>query len=195
MKPAALPAREGEPAPGAPCPDWYHQDNVFPTRGRMDRAHRPIVALACRSLRGSGGGVVDLGCGNGALLRKIHSLEPRATPFGIERDAAKLDHARLLLPGFAANLFAGDLFRPSLLFEGERRFALAILTPRRLYEAGPAPAARLRDWIRARCDRLLVYGYGTTRTQFGDLAGFARVVGVELADAGPRTRAALARSW
>src|SRR5262249_55218267 len=101
---AALPprGRRGERAARAmrerTCPAWYQEDNKFRTRRRMDHAHRPIVALACRTLRGRGGDVIDLGCGNGALLAKIHALEPAATPFGVERDPLRVAHARVLLP-------------------------------------------------------------------------------------------------
>ena len=174
------------------CPAWYHEDNVFRTRQRMDRAHRPIVALACRTLRGRGGDVIDLGCGNGALLAKIHALEPAATPFGVERDPLRVAHARALLPAFADHLFAADLFSHPWL-ASERRFGLAILSPRRLEEAEPAAAERLLGWLRARCDRLLVYAYGRGRTEFGDLAGFARAVGIELEGGEGDARAALAR--
>jgi SAM-dependent methyltransferase len=176
------------------CPAWYHEDNVFRTRRRMDHAHRPIVALACRTLRGRGGDVIDLGCGNGALVAKIHALEPRVTPFGVERDPLRVAHARALLPEFADHFFAADLGAHPLL-ESERRFALAILSPRRLQEAGPAASERLRTWLRARCERLLVYAYGSGRTEFGDLAGFARSVGLELEGGEGTARAALARRW
>ena len=176
------------------CPAWYHEDNVFRTRRRMDRAHRPIVALACRTLRGRGGDVIDLGCGNGALLAKIRALEPAATPFGVERDPLRVAHARVLLPDFADHFFAADLGWHPLL-GSERRFALAILSPRRLQEAESAAAERLRAWLHARCDRLLVYAYGSGRTEFGDLAGFARAVGIELEGGEGRARAALARRW
>jgi len=176
------------------CPAWYHEDNVFRTRQRMDHAHRPIVALACRTLRERGGDVIDLGCGNGALLAKVHALEPGATPFGVERDPVRVAHARALLPRFADHFFAADLGAHPWLAR-ERRFALAILSPRRLQEAEADAAERLRAWLRARCDRLLVYAYGRGRTEFGDLAGFARAVGIELEGGRGDARAALARRW
>ena len=138
--------------------------------------------------------MIDLGCGNGALLAKIHALEPRVVPFGIELDPQRVAHARVLLPAFAANLFVADLSAHPLL-ESEQRFALAIVTPRRLQQVGPAAAERLRAWLRARCDRVLVYGYGKSRTDFGSLAGFARAMGLEIEEGEGRERAALALRW
>ena len=182
-------------APGEACPSWVHEDNVFSTRRRMDWAHRPIVVLAARTLEGCAGSVLDLGCGNGALLRKIHAHALRTTPFGIDREADRIEHARALLPRFATNFVAGDLFDPSILPASPERFALAVLTPRRLLEAGPEKSAALLDRLRPRCDRLLIYAYGTGLTQFGDLVGFARAAGI-LLDAGEATaRAAIARRF
>jgi hypothetical protein len=160
----------------------------------MDWAHRPLVALACRTLRGVGGDAIDLGCGNGALMAKIHALDPLVTPYGIERDPEKVAHARALLPAYAANFFAADLGAHPL-FASEQRFALAILSPRRLHSAEPATAERLRAWLRARCERLLVYAYGSGRTQFGNLGGFAREVGIEVDASAADRRAALALRW
>ena len=179
---------------GRACPAWYHEDNVFRSVGRMDWAHRPIVALACRTLRAVGGKVIDLGCGNGALLAKIHALEPRVTPYGIERDPMRIAHARVLLPAHASNFFAADLGAHPLL-ASEQRFALAMLSPRRLESAAPAAAERLRRWLRARCERVLVYAYGSGRTQFGNLGGFAREVGLEVDARESDRRAALALRW
>lgn len=176
------------------CPAWYHEDNVFRSVRRMDWAHRPIVALACRTLRDAGGTAIDLGCGNGALIAKIHRLLPQVVPYGIERDPARVAHARALLPAFAANFFAADLGAHPLL-ASEQRFALAILSPRRLQQAEPAAGERLRAWLRARCERVLVYAYGKGRTDFGDIGGFAREVGIELDARAASRRAALALRW
>ena len=177
------------------CPAWYHEDNVFRSVGRMVWAHRPIVALACRTLRPLGGGAaIDLGCGNGALLAKIHRLAPHVTPYGIDLEPQRIAHARALLPAFAANFFEADLGAHPLL-DSERRFALAILSPRRLEQATPAGGKRLRAWLRARCERVLLYVYGKGRTEFGNLGGFAHAVGLEVDPRDAGRRAALLRRW
>jgi hypothetical protein len=159
----------------------------------MDWAHRPIVVLAGRTLRSRPGRVIDLGCGNGALLRKIRAFCPGAVPYGIDREAERIAHARLLLPDVPAHLLAGDVLEVAGRTDLPERFALALLSPRRLHEAGPVRSRPLLDWIRGHCDRLLVYAYGRGRTEFGDLAGFARAVGIEVEPAHARARAGLAR--
>ena len=51
-----------------PKPDWYASDNGFSSEDAMDAAHAPVVGAAVTALAGTGGDVLDLGCGNGALL-------------------------------------------------------------------------------------------------------------------------------
>jgi hypothetical protein len=191
-------AGAGRPARAAPTetaaggrrrwPAWYHEDNRFPTRRRMDQVHRPIVALALRELAGRGGDVLDLGCGNGALLRRLARGDARAVPFGVDVEAGSVAHAKELLPRFAANFVRADLFGDAARRALDRRFRLVLLAPRRLLEAGPERSAALLAWLRPRCERLLVYAYGTARTEFGDFHGLARAVGVEL-ERGTRRRA------
>src|SRR5437867_2880150 len=108
-----------------------------PTRAEMDTAHRPIVALATAALAGTGGNVLDLGCGNGALLKKMHEAIPDSVPFGIDIVRTHIEHAAELNPQFATNFISGDLFESDLIWPGGRTYALVILMPGRLLEAGP----------------------------------------------------------
>ena len=177
---------------GGSYPDWYHEDNLFPSRERMDQVHAPIAAEAVAALAGRGGNVLDLGCGNGALLGKIHRAAEGVVPFGVDVVDERVAHARGLLPRFAGNFVTADLFEPSAWWPGDRRFALVVLSPRRLEEAGLERSARLKEWLRPRCDQLLIYAYGKGLTQFGDLAGFAGEVGIRLAKTQPGITASLA---
>lgn len=186
--PAALPPLW----PDGDVPAWYHEDNLFPSRERLDEVHAPIVDLAVRTLAAAPGPVLDLGCGNGALLRKIHEQQPRAIPHGVELHADRVAHARLLLPAFARNFVSGDMFSEQVLSSLPGSFALALLSPRRLEEAGMSRSAQLLSWIQQRASRLLVYGYGTSLQEPGGLAGFARRFGLLLEQGGPDVRASLA---
>ena len=75
----------------------------------MDDAHRPVVDARGPALAGRGGRVVDFGCGNGALLKKLAAAAPGVTPFGIDSDPARIKHARLLQPDFRSNFVVGDI--------------------------------------------------------------------------------------
>lgn len=188
-------AMTGGGSAGALRPDWYHEDNLFPSRERMDEVHAPIVDLAVQTLGRRAGQVLDLGCGNGALLAKLHARNASLTPFGIDVEPARIEHAHVLLPDHARRLVTGDMFSPQLARWDDERFVLALITPRRCQEGGPDRTRALLDWLRPRVEHLLVYGYGRSLTEFGDLAGFARQVGIQLTDARPGIRASLAASY
>ena len=173
-------------------PDWYATDNLFPSPSKMDQAHQPIVKLAVATLSGGGGNILDLGCGNGALLQKIYQANPKIVPFGIEFEPKRVEHARLLLPEFAANFISGDIFKEDPLWKADRRYALAILSPKRFLEAGPERSAQLKKCLKHHCDRLLVYAYGKSLTRYGNLAGLAQKTGLVLLASDPDVKASLA---
>ena len=125
-------------------PPWYAADNGFPSRFRMDRRHALVVAAASTALAGRGGNILDLGCGNGALIRKIHDANPGTVPFGIDLAGAAVEHARTLLPAYPDHFVAGDLFTASAPWPDGRRYALVLLAPSRLLEVSAARAATVR---------------------------------------------------
>ncbi|HWC39179.1 MAG TPA: class I SAM-dependent methyltransferase [Acidimicrobiales bacterium] len=164
-----------------PRPSWYATDNGFSSVGAMHEAHRPIVEAAVAALEGGGGNVVDLGCGNGALLERLATAAPGVVPFGIDVEPERIDHARQLHAGHRDNFVSGDLFDSDELWVDGRRYALAILMPGRLLEADDERAAALRQRLRESCDRVLIYAYGDWLPKFGDLAGLAREAGLTVA--------------
>ncbi len=175
-----------------PFRPWYAADNGFGSVLEMDAAHEPIAALALATLGPEGGAVLDLGCGNGALLKKLHGANPHVTPFGIDHDAERLRHAGELMPAFADNFVRGDLLEDDRIWSGDRRFALALLMPGRLLESGPDAAARLMERLSSRCDHLLVYAYGDWLNRHGDLRQLARKAGLRLVSGTEDARAGLA---
>jgi SAM-dependent methyltransferase len=163
-------------------PDWYHRDNGFSSRHGMDRAHGPLVSAAREALEGRTGAVIDLGCGNGALLSKIVAGRDGLVAFGVDRSAPALAHARELQPAFAANFVLSDLFDCAAWASG-RRYALALLMIGRLHEAPELQARQLLDTARTFCDAVLLYVYpGYSERSLLDLA---RQAGVQLDEVVP----------
>jgi hypothetical protein len=169
----ALPISEGRPA-------WYATDNGFPSAVEMDSAHAPIVALAASTLGVRGGSVLDLGCGNAALLARVREKIVGAIPFGIDHDPERVAHAAVLLPHFAANFRVGNLCDSEMPWVEGRRYALALLMPGRLIEVGNDRAAWLRTQLHAACDQILLYSYGDWLTRYGSLSALADAAGLRL---------------
>lgn len=169
------------------------RDNGFATTAEMDVAHEPIVALARETLAGTAGLVLDLGCGDGALLEKIVATNPRLRPAGIDRDPRRTEHARARHPRFAEMFWTGDLLDDERLWVPERRYALALVMPGRLLETTAARTTWLRERLRGHCDRLLVYGYGDWLARYGDLRGLSVRAGFALEGWRLGATAALAR--
>ena len=158
---------------------WLHADNGFSSRETMERLHRPIVTLARRRLNAITGNVLDLGCGNAALLEKICAGQDGLTPYGVDTNSAALEHARALLPRFVDNFSTADIFHGDV-WRDVRRYALTLLMPGRLLEVEPPVAERLMKNLRAMSDVVLVYSYpgaaGPT------LASLAQKLGLDLSD-------------
>jgi SAM-dependent methyltransferase len=146
----------------------------------MHGAHRPIVEAGVTALGQGGGNVIDLGCGNGALLERLAAAAPGMIPFGVDVDPLRIEHARQLHAGHGTNFVSGDMFDNDELWVEGRRFALAILMPGRLFETDEARAGALRERLRQSCDRVLVYAYGDWLTRAGDLTNLAREAGLSV---------------
>jgi hypothetical protein len=173
---------ENQPYVHAP---WYSRDNGFATRYAMDRSHAPIVErvkllLADAPVRGDGIRVVDLGCGNGALSRKICMLDPALTPSGIERDPEKIAHARLLNPNSPDEAFlVGDLFDGAATNSYRDAF-LTILMLGRVVEVPEGVARDFLSRLGRSTRHLLVYAYDDYLRQVGSLSEIAEKVGLKL---------------
>lgn len=159
-------------------PDWYHRDNGFSSRHAMDKLHAPIVRFSRELLKSTSGNVIDLGCGNGALLEKICRGSQILIPHGIDRNEEAVQHANTLFPGASRRFLIGDFFQPST-WNSLPRMALSILMIGRLLEVPGSRSQDLLSLICDRSDRLLVYVYpGWSRETFFTLVDRA---GLQLA--------------
>jgi hypothetical protein len=172
---------------------WYASDNGFRSRTDMEEAHRPIIDIARRILAGQSGAVLDLGCGNGALVHTICANVPGLVPYGVEMDSVRVRHARLLAPAFGENIIEGNIFDAESVWATPIGYLLAILMPGRLLEVDRERARALRKHIDRHCQYLLVYAYPEWLARYGTLARLANEAGLELLDAPGATAAGLAR--
>ncbi len=167
-----------------------HFDNGFSSQTAMRTAHAPVVALARWALDGKAGAVVDLGCGNGELVRAICDGRTQLAPMGIDRDASRIARARASTPEFTKGFLSGELLDAESLLP-RHRYALAIVMPERLLEVDRGRAQELRRWLRCNCDRVLVYGYGDVLSRHRGLQALSRKAGLPYASIDPAASAAL----
>ena len=168
----------------APDRSWQYTENGFASLPAMDQAHAPLVRLAAETLVG-GGAVLDLGCGNAMLLKKIcERVGPGAVPCGIDLRQAHIDRARTVLPHYASNFQTGDMFGG--MFAGNdraalrRRYRLVMLGVNRLLEAPEERARQLLEEIRQWTEYLLIYSYPSAGSA-SDLDAVADRLGLRIA--------------
>jgi len=173
-------------------PVRYQAENEFSSNIAMAIDHEPIVKLAVSAFLEKGGNVLDLGCGNGILLREIHQANSGIVPFGIDMDPSRVEHAQLANPDFARNFTVGDMFESDQVWPKGRRYGLAVVMPGRFLEAGAEQAARLRGRLMEHCDQILVYASGEWLTRYQNLEGLASRAGFSLLGSSLEATASLA---
>jgi 2-polyprenyl-3-methyl-5-hydroxy-6-metoxy-1,4-benzoquinol methylase len=145
-------------SPESSSRSWYYTDNGFSSLSAMKRCHAPLVRLAEEWLAGRGGNVIDLGCGNGVLVKTICQKGHNLVPFGIDLREERLRHAKVVNPTFGSHFRCANLFDPAI-WKVDRTYVLAILMAARLLEVDERTRRELLTNVRARCDSLLVYVY------------------------------------
>jgi hypothetical protein len=162
--------------------EWYYADNGFRSREDMDLSHEPIVKLAAETLSQATGNVLDLGCGNGALLKKICQYNGDLIPWGVDVSSDNIAHARLLAPRFSDNFVVSDIFDDCAIWSKDPEFQLVILMLGRLTEVAEEQAEKLLRCIKEHARNLLVYAYDDYLHHQGSLDELARKTGVPLSD-------------
>lgn len=141
---------------------WYFKDNGFQSLVAMRKAHRPLVELACQTIRVQTGNVLDLGSGNAALLAAICARCPQIRPFGVDINSETVKHAPAVLQELPEPQAAVGAVRHGDLFDAttwqDRDYVLAILMLGRLEER-QKDAETLLLTLNQHCSTLLVYLY------------------------------------
>jgi hypothetical protein len=158
--------------------EWYYRDNGFSSRQGMDLFHEPILKLAAETLRQATGNVLDLGCGNGVLVKKICQPSGDLIPWGIDISSANIAHAQLLTSRFSDNFIVADIFDDCETWAENRQFQLVMLSLVRLTEVSEELAEKLLRRVKKYARNLLVYAYNGD----GSLEELARKTGITLYD-------------
>jgi methyltransferase family protein len=156
-------------------PSCFYTDNGFSSRNAMDAAHRIVLETVSSVSVSREGNVLDLGCGNGELLRKMTTLYPHCIPHGVDVSSERISHARALHPKYPAHFEVCSMFDLSAeWFCSGRAYTIAFLMPGRLLEVTEADRLRILQAVKERCAALVVYFYGGWKEPDADLACLAK---------------------
>ena len=169
------------------CEKWYYEDNGFKFLFDMDSAHRTIEELVIVTLSAHSVNVLDLGCGNGVLLKKIKTIFSKIIPFGVDNDHSRIEHAHILLPEFKDNFVIGDLSSFHLLFPNNY-FGIIMIALSRLEEMEIGRRVAFGKQLADHCNNILVYDYWGR-----NIEEVATRIGVQLLSYSPSSRASLAK--
>jgi hypothetical protein len=126
----------------------------------MERAHKVVLDAVARHAP-NGGNIIDLGCGNGMLLKKVVSVNSQLVPFGVELSAEKVSRAAHLLPESRNNFVVADIFSAAAdRHLRSRRYTVTLLMLGRLDEVSKDKALATLDTVAGSTDILLGYFYG-----------------------------------
>jgi len=156
----------------------YYLDNGFPSAAAMAQYHAPIVAVIASLGLPRGGRVLDLGCGNGALLARLRRLRPDIIPCGIERIAERLSFADTLFPSGSGEWHLGNIFTCAEPWADERSYAAALLMVGRLTEAERDKVQALRQRLRRQAKHIVGYAYPDWLLRYGNFAALCAAAGV-----------------
>ncbi|XUM21183.1 hypothetical protein ACRAVF_28000 [Bradyrhizobium oligotrophicum S58] len=160
-----------------PAPDWLAADNGFASVRAMREAHAPIAAAVRTVTAGARYNIIDLGCGNGALLAASCGETPGLEPLGVERDPRKLIHAQAMFGPAVSRWLSCDMFACPAPLEKAADQSVILIMPGRLLEAGADRAAALCLWLRDHADIILCYAYPDWIARYGSLDELGRRAG------------------
>jgi len=159
--------------------EWLYEDNGFSSLVSMRNAHQSIseelqVAIGNRTMS-----VLDLGCGNGELLRQLSRLAPNVIPYGVDTNATNIRHSKQLHPKHKNNFMVASIFDCHLQWP-EKKFDVAIFMPGRLIENNHQESNELLTFLQSRVDIVLVYAYGDWLDSFGSIYALAEAAGMKV---------------
>lgn len=157
------------------------KENGFNSIESMKKAHKPILELSCDVLSKEGGNVLDLGCGNGYLLKTLREHCPNIIPYGIEQNLSVVAHAKTLQPEFLNNFFQGNLFNASEILPNDQNFELIIIMPGRFLELNDEnKKTELLDWLNISSKKILAYVYKDWSKEFKNFKNILDKAGFEI---------------
>jgi hypothetical protein len=155
-------------------PRAYHEENGFPALADLLEAHGGMAHALAPLLSAGPARIVDVGCGNGALLQRLCADHPETVPFGVDRHPHKIEAARRAMPRHRDHFVAACAFDVDRWWHADWAFDVMLLCPGRFLEVDAARAQPLRRRIAERVECLLLYAYSDWISACGTLEELAR---------------------
>lgn len=147
---------------------WTH--NGYSDPAAMMSAHDALIAVL-RDRVPQGGRIVDLGCGNGMLLKRLKLHRPDVTICGVDINEDAIKSAGMKDNFVHSSIQAG--YWP--LFNAD----VALVTPGRLLEMQPDDADQVREWL-AKTPTVCVYSYADWKDPLEKIAADAKLGQVDM---------------
>ena len=160
--------------------DRYFRDNGFSSIYHMNQSHKPIVDFANSFIRDNSYSIIDLGCGNGSLLKKIKNVCCNITPFGIDHDKLAIEHGRTIMPEYADNFILGDIFKSVDIWKQREYYDIALLMPGRLTVVNEDHRNWLKKQLKKHCKAIIIYLYNDWLGRSDGLKEISKRVGITL---------------
>ena len=147
----------------------------------MQDAHEALVSSIQKRLPHNGAqlSILDIGCGNGALLNLLCSSIPSVKrTYGIDRNVSSITHARGLVDPQQGGLTWADFQQCPDVLRLIPACDVALLMPGRLCEMQDRDRIWLLDRLAERAKQVIVYAYangGGSRSSLGNLCKAASI--------------------
>ena len=153
-----------------PQAEWW-SDNGFSDPDAMRQAHKLLLNVLVETLP-KGARVVDLGCGNGLLMRRLKSARPDVAIAGIDSNGAAIKR----IPPLSGKWWEGRI--ESCVWTDWNPDA-AIINPARLTEMSAEDAAKTRAALKT-LPTLIAYGYSDCSGQLETLVADTKLGSIRL---------------
>jgi hypothetical protein len=149
-------------------------DNGFGSFSAMRKAHG-LVLRTISTIYLDSGRIIDLGCGNGILLERIHKEHPHLIPYGVEYESGAYSRARERI---GEEIWFYDLYDTDKYLQ--ENFQIAIISLNRFKEIDEEKSEIFLKHLRNHVNFLVVYSYEDWKPDLDNLLSHHfHMVGVE----------------
>ena len=128
---------------------WLWKENGFESKESMDSSHKPVLNLI-KGLN-SVSNIMDLGCGNGYLLKKSGLV-----PYGIDTNPKAIKHAKNhILPLYSSHFYVKNINE----LQWNEKFDVVVVSIGRFFEMNKREVNNLKRSLSSYARNIVVYAY------------------------------------